>query len=351
MKSKKTIYIHIGTPKTGSSAIQAFLKLNADLLQEKGYLYPNPPEFGQPYQTSPGNAVFIKNLFDNNNYEEFKNTLSSFDKNVNIILSSESIANTINKHKDRFFKEIESYNYKIIVYLRRQDHHLSSMYNQLVKNHSFKKNPLNLNVGKHVKLVLSLADYTDISKVIVRPYEKEQFWQGNIFADFLNAIGLELTDEYLMPERVVNPSLCFEALEFRKIINSFDIANDGLAARIPVNRILADYTVSKNLGEPFLDNNILSTEERIKLIDSFAEDNAKVAKIFLNRDNGSLFYEKLPEEDNNTKDLSIEKSIEICDYFLKKSMENDYSEDIMKSIITDVLVHCIDENKTCFGSR
>lgn len=39
----KVVYLHIGTPKTGSSAIQFFCGNNRKLLKEKGVAYPKMP--------------------------------------------------------------------------------------------------------------------------------------------------------------------------------------------------------------------------------------------------------------------------------------------------------------------
>ena len=36
-----TVYIHVGTPKTGTSAIQVFFTKNRKLLKEKGVCYPD----------------------------------------------------------------------------------------------------------------------------------------------------------------------------------------------------------------------------------------------------------------------------------------------------------------------
>ena len=36
----KTLYIHIGTPKTGTTSIQNFCGLNREKLKEQGVLYP-----------------------------------------------------------------------------------------------------------------------------------------------------------------------------------------------------------------------------------------------------------------------------------------------------------------------
>lgn len=37
---KNTLILHIGTPKTGTTAIQKFLYDNQTLLKEKGFFYP-----------------------------------------------------------------------------------------------------------------------------------------------------------------------------------------------------------------------------------------------------------------------------------------------------------------------
>ena len=36
----KTLYIHIGTPKTGTTSLQHFCTENAKLFEEQGYCYP-----------------------------------------------------------------------------------------------------------------------------------------------------------------------------------------------------------------------------------------------------------------------------------------------------------------------
>ena len=37
---KKTIYLHIGHPKTASSSLQHFLSKNREALEKEGYIYP-----------------------------------------------------------------------------------------------------------------------------------------------------------------------------------------------------------------------------------------------------------------------------------------------------------------------
>ena len=47
----KTLYIHVGTPKTGTTAIQSFLLDNQEVLAKKGYCYSLMP-FAYPGKAS-----------------------------------------------------------------------------------------------------------------------------------------------------------------------------------------------------------------------------------------------------------------------------------------------------------
>jgi len=53
--TRKTIYLHVGTHKTGTTALQKFLRDNAELLKEQQFMYPllsNSKEFNHCYMKS-----------------------------------------------------------------------------------------------------------------------------------------------------------------------------------------------------------------------------------------------------------------------------------------------------------
>lgn len=56
--------MHVGSPKTESSALHAFLLLNAQKLRKKGYHYPVNYKFNQAFQTSSGNAYKLGALIE-----------------------------------------------------------------------------------------------------------------------------------------------------------------------------------------------------------------------------------------------------------------------------------------------
>jgi hypothetical protein len=336
---KKSLFIHIGMPKTGSSAIQALLTINHNKLSEKGYLFPNPPRFDQVFQTSSGNVGMFQKLFINNDIDGIKNFIDSFDNNKALILSSEALFDILRLYPDRFFTVFNEYNFKIICYVRRQDNLISSCYNQLIKNHD----ATSLSVINHIvktndfgKTLLDSLSYAETEKIIVRPYEKQQFYGGNIFADFLNCIGLELDDDFIYPDKIVNPSFDWGTLEFRRTLNILEVDRGNLMKKHSINALLAKYTVDKNMGRPFQDSNIFSPKERIEIIDSHKEINEQVAKIFLKRENGILFNDPLPKIDSSwqkNEGMTIDKTLDICKHILNTKYKDNLEETLINSIV------------------
>ena len=162
--SKKSLVLHIGMPKTGTTAIQGFLAHNRNNLIQQKVLY---PECGVPENQHTALVKSIASpLFD---WAHFNKAIDQFDANqyladvlrnceINgikkVILSSEYfwaspsmqagplyhlpspenfdyITNFIRSCRDIFciFEKI-----KIVVYLRRQDEWLDSFFNQQLKD-------------------------------------------------------------------------------------------------------------------------------------------------------------------------------------------------------------------------
>ena len=144
-----TVYIHVGTPKTGTSAIQVFCSKNRKLLKEKGVCYPNLG-FDFPGISSNRNGHCLNaHIFDENHkrlrdqerevadqaLEKLTGMLDNFPV---FVLSDEHIWNNKDITTERLLHYKEKLaeagaDMKIIVYLRRQDGLLISRWNQEVK--------------------------------------------------------------------------------------------------------------------------------------------------------------------------------------------------------------------------
>ena len=224
---KKTLYLHIGGHKTGTSAIQYFLCLNRNNLLNNGYLYPYTGK-SNAHHFFPHGIQNKTSLYANPKEKitivmnEIKSTCQ-----CNIIISSEDFE-LLNKEEISALKNLISRKFfvKIIFYARRQDSSIESRYNQRVKAPKirlkktfygfFRDDPF-----PRLDYYSLLSNWKEIfgkENIIVRCYEKEQLSNG-LFFDFLSAIGLELDDNYIIPKEKINQSLPWDLIEIIRLCN------------------------------------------------------------------------------------------------------------------------------------
>jgi hypothetical protein len=338
MTNSKTLILHIGHNKTGSSAIQAFLAMNCLLLKSKGFYYPNPPGFGQPYQTSSGNGRILYDVRNKRLLKSKEDFKEFFKEDENVIISSEFFTKflSIEKNIIDLLDLTKGINIKIIVYLRRQSEFVSSAYNQYVKNHDNIDSIEKMTILNVSEIVLNLLNYIDKSSIIVRPYEKGQFYGGNIYQDFLSCIGLEMTEEYILPDKIVNPSLSYEALEYRKLANKTGLDSGDIKKKNLLNGILADYTIENYAGIPFDTVNMLSKDHQLAIIRKYENENKEIARIFLDRKDGQLFYDDLMDY-VDLKTLSIEEVIKLSKYVCEKAEVKNVNDVLKYALVNGVM--------------
>ena len=130
--AKSVLFLHIGTPKTGTSAIQLFLVTNREALEKKGWTY---PDFGfvYPDASETRNALWLAREMDPSDDENRKKAmpqlLSAAEQFPHMILSEESLwtqGGYCSEGREHFWRTFASFlkendiDLKIIVYLRRQ---------------------------------------------------------------------------------------------------------------------------------------------------------------------------------------------------------------------------------------
>lgn len=219
----KKIYLHIGPGKTGTSAIQAWLKHNNTWLEQQGILYPDHALDSN--EISSGNLYSIMDRDDNGiirlNHNKAKDLINTFLKNEKyhtLLLSSEwFFANIQPILNSQWFKHAH-----VIAYLRNPMELIESNYNQSVKRHDV-FTPL---IAKYegfpgINVMRNLLVNYKRNKIILRPYHKELFENGNIISDLLISIGIENPPK--IENKSINSSYSFEALEFKRLVNFFPI--------------------------------------------------------------------------------------------------------------------------------
>jgi hypothetical protein len=318
----KILYLHIGTTKTGSSAIQAFCSTNRSQLAKKGFYYPKSL-YKYPKIRPRRNGHFLFGALydeDGNRLKEQENArfeegmakiVEYFAKYDNIILSDEGLflaSNLVKKNLWRLLKkhsETHGYTIRIITYLRRQDQFLMSRWNQHIKlnfSHNTWEDTLAYIMEKR-RFVLQYAEkldelsgYFGAENIIVRRYDRSSFPNGNIIADFLQILGLELTSEFVTAPDDDNVRLKGNTVEIKRIINSIPYLNPEEITYL--RQILSDCSDEADSRYHF---QMMSPDETKAFLSQFQEANDRVAREYIG-DGQPLFGDKissLPKWEHN----------------------------------------------------
>lgn len=306
----KVLYIHIGTPKTATTAIQEFCLDNQEALNQKGYCYPVFPfEYPDAPQTRNGHFLvgvahdFGLEGIEEKEQKEFREGLdtvnSLFENYDNVILSDEIIwRSTFSKRKslwEELKKESEAggFQVKVIVYLRRQDTFCVSWWNQLVKMGTRDVAREGLKVYmENVPPAMQLDYYKKLEKisiilgrdnVLVRRFGKEYFEGGSIYTDFLQTVGLKLEDGFTVAKDIRNYSLEGNNHEIKRILNSLQMN--------PVQNkfILQVLTDCSQVSEKMHSFAMLSKEEIQEFMERYEEGNRRIVQDYL-KGEGELFH-------------------------------------------------------------
>lgn len=302
-----TVYLHIGTPKTGTTALQNFLMTNSAVLERHGLYF---PDFGfryrgincarnghflvtTNYHDADGNRILEKERAD---YEsgllQLKEAAKTHDR---ILLTDEAIYNAARKSHPDIYSRLKSdlthagIGLKIIIYLRRQDLFTRSHWAQKVKIgwrkdfHEYLKSPFMREYPlNYYEYINELANCVGKDALIIRPYERGQF-KGEehiIQSDFLDIFGLKLSDGFTLEKESCNTRLSSDYLELQRIINLFP---DMLC---PVR----NPKIHNIIWEPFF-----KPDEQAQFLEHYGESNRALAKEYLDRRDGRLFYDEVTE--------------------------------------------------------
>ena len=298
--------LHIGTGKTGTSSIQKFLAANRERLLAAGHLYPRTPGKFRHVRVSlsmktdqqlAGDFAWHRQKYSDP--ERMRRTFSRLLQREieesgtdRLLLSDEGLYGApddailrLRQYTDHLARDV-----RVVVYLRRQDDHLLSRYQQVVK------------VGQTQRLTEWAAgdmtrtyDYRTRldfweramapSTLVVRPFQRTRFPGGSLLRDFFDACDIHVPIDDLEPTRDQNESLDADSVEFLRLWNLYQQQTLGLLeAAIDNREVLAGLrTVSSGpkltLRAPLLRDFMARWEE----------SNRAVAQRYLGDPRGALF--------------------------------------------------------------
>jgi hypothetical protein len=222
----RNCFIHVGTHKTGTTAIQHMLSRSSSILAGKGYLYPRAGRL----KDDPGHHNIAWEISGDRRYEAANGTIPALLQEAScsdhdLILSSEDLECALYS-ADRFADfvgRVQSGGFKVtfILYVRSQVDYLPRIYltlmmfgldaafnevlDEVLDRAEFRWREWIFDFD-YVDLLSRLYALSDV-EVVVRSYDRVS---ASVCSDFLSIYGLALSDLRLEQEIVANASLPVE---------------------------------------------------------------------------------------------------------------------------------------------
>ena len=343
---KKTIYIHIGNLKTGSTSIQTFLAQNADLLLENDIFFPftgrcysetgevlnnrghmvekKDDEYPPHYCTNGSilnHKILLKQALDRFIKSKKSKMLLSEECLVlvpNQLRNNDSSLNSLFFNREEIWDLLSEYDIKIIVYFRRSVDYLCSIWQQLLRFPGKMDSSLENFLKKDNDYLKNIKDFYDLAKkvgkenVIVRPFEKRAWVNNNLMEDFLSTLNIKKTGKFRTHK---NQNIGWSRNRIEKLLYVYKhLGMFGPGSATKDYRPHPVYIKAQHLiphdkkQEPKIIETI--SDELIKeVVDRHYPDECKIAKDFLNKE--ELFQSKYPKiykqkKPNYKKQISTE---------------------------------------------
>jgi hypothetical protein len=261
------LVVHIGTPKTGTKALQSFLRRNSEILAEQGILYLKSGRLSERHKRlSVSHSALVSLLQVRSEREAWADLRAELEGSTchTNVMSAEGFWFS---DPAQFRAELpKSQPIRLVVYLRRQDQYLQSLWKQAVtggRQHSFKewrrRRPTR---GDYLSTVEKWVDVFGSESMLIRPYQNGS--KISTVEDFCEVLGVKGSFETENTGR--NPSPRRELAYFLRALNNVQLNVDVDRHRI--------YRAIVGRSERYVRTcDMLSYAECVALMEEHAEGN------------------------------------------------------------------------------
>ena len=291
------LILHIGTTKTGTTALQKFFFKNRAKLAAHGVSF--------PMFTNQSEASRIRNGYFFNRYclnlakeDDPGFGIENLQKNLNLLTKHLRAGNRILLSDETMYTFSNSRNHvaqpywptmahildkagaetlTFVLYLRRQDDWVASAWRQICKTGRENRELSDYCRSPWVRRLMDYANtveaiersFGNAARIVIRHYDRESFAGGDIYRDFCAACGIPWDGTYQAPAAETNISLSFDVADALRVFK--DDAQPRTPLRtdilIPLARELSDHNpdapgttpfdeeATRTLMEPYLEGN------------------------------------------------------------------------------------------------
>jgi hypothetical protein len=337
-KVRPNLILHIGTYKTGSTAIQAFLRQKDARLREQGFLYPTIPNNKQSH-------TFLKreitNTLESNCKQESSTCINTITQQIeqysprSVILSSEhfwptspQLTRIMISSIEHLFSRIE-----VIIYLRHQRDLWMSLYSQFAKGLSVTPSHATwgtseycgkdiANHGMYYANVLDgYRNASDKISINARIYDRSLFPERDVVSDFAATCKLSMQDLGDASRAGSNESLGWKGVEFSKALATY--YHHDLQRRKAISRAMRiAFNHSRKLGfsewvgkSP----NKLTEDDQEKIYHHYSDNNSLLSRDYFDSANVFPAWKHLPVDSRSLADIPPEEKSELAAFMLART--------------------------------
>ena len=223
--------LHVGLPKTGTSALQFWLDENRIRLRDQGITYPTT----DGSTAEPKHQFLIQNLLSNE-FTSLGQTLAENDQPT-LLLSAEGLTNHLydfdSASLDEFRKITSSFEKSIVLVVRDITKWSKSYWKQAVVNPPIREydyaTPLRLEQFRKIPRVKRLCNHDTLVNDLQNAYGANDVrvvnYEGNYLDEFCDALGIQRSKEMGNPEPG-NVSISDDVIEIIRQLNESDHSSE-----------------------------------------------------------------------------------------------------------------------------
>jgi hypothetical protein len=299
-----TIWLHIGSPKTGTTSLQQFLQVNEDRLRNEAGL-----NYMQAGRSHVAHNEIAANARIGTTGPLFDAILAEADAQPDAqhVLSSEMLFNPhVARKLTAAIPAAMRGRTRLICYLRRQDAYLEALYKQFLKNGRIPpdRDAFLAKAPKLIRYWDVIDGYGQVlgpENVVLRPFSPTQLAGGDMVQDFTDQLGLDLPEDLDRDEGFANKTFSAEMSEALAIM--------GEVTEFRTRQVIRELIALQHPGT-LRSRDVFSGAQRRQLMQDMAPETEKLVKTYLPDDAAFFAYDDI---DTSEESASEERAQQLKD--------------------------------------